>query len=647
MQSWKSIKTEYYLIGGIILLGTILRFWDFTNIPFTHDEFSALKRLHFDSFGELIEKGVKIDAHPAGIHVMMYYWIKLFGATEIVVKLPFILMGIASIWLIYKIGKHWFNVSAGLVSAAFMATMQFSIMYSQIARPYISGLFVCLLMVWYWSQLIKNPEEKYWKNYVGFILAAALCAYNHHFSLLFAALVGLTGIFVIQRKYLLKYALAGIAIFILYLPHLSIFLYQLNIGGVEEWLAKPTSAFLWEFILYLFHFSWFVYLIVIALVGFGIYHMKKQRPHKFFYISIIWFMVPFLIGYLYSVYVNSVLQYSVLIFSFPFFLLAIFGLLPKLESKHLIFVVGIISIINVGALVFERQHYKIFYQTRFKQFLVDTQKQIDELGEENCTVLLANHSEINDYYVDQLGLTFEYFNVIEDGKKVTASDLFKVIDYVENAQTKYLLFGGVAYAQSEIYPIIKEYYPTLENQFNYYASNLFVFKNNEATTNEYLQEFSNGFELSAEFWNYNLSMVTDSNSYGGNSSYVMTPDHEYGVEFEKEFLANEIGANDHIDFTTKVFFEDRVNETLLVTTIAQNDSVVHWSAGNTTNFNIQPNKWQTIYHSIGVRGIDYSQPFTLKSFVWNKEKVLFYLDDFTIRIRKGNPLLYSLTERIL
>ena len=229
MKRLQSITTHHYILLGILVLGAVLRFWNFSEIPFTHDEFSALGRLHFDSFGELIAKGVKIDGHPAGVHVFMYYWIQLFGESEIAVKFPFITMGIASIYLIYSIGKLWFNYSVGLISAAFMATMEFSVMYSQIARPYISGLFLCLLMVVYWSKLIKTPQTNFWKNYTGFVLAAALCAYNHHFSLLFAAIVGVSGVFLVQKKYLLKYALSGLAIFVLYLPHLSIFLYQLNI----------------------------------------------------------------------------------------------------------------------------------------------------------------------------------------------------------------------------------------------------------------------------------------------------------------------------------------------------------------------------------------------------------------------------------
>ncbi|MFZ4414916.1 MAG: hypothetical protein ACOYOV_17650, partial [Bacteroidales bacterium] len=57
------------LIFIILAVGVILRFYKFTEIPFTNDELSALYRARFDSFHELIAKGVLIDGHPAGVQV--------------------------------------------------------------------------------------------------------------------------------------------------------------------------------------------------------------------------------------------------------------------------------------------------------------------------------------------------------------------------------------------------------------------------------------------------------------------------------------------------------------------------------------------------------------------------------------------------
>ena len=253
----------------ILFIGSILRFYNYVEIPFTHDEFSALFRLNFDSFSELIEKGVKVDGHPAGVHVFLYYWTKVFGSSEWIVKLPFTIFGIVSIWIIYLIGKKWFNETVGLISAAFIASIQFTVIYSQIARPYISGMFFSLIMVYYWTLIIKTSEKNFFKNICLFVLASTICAYNHHFSLLFAVIVGLSGLFMIQKKYTLKYIISGLLIFMLYIPHLGIFFYQLNIGGIgglDGWLGKPTNDFIIQYIWYILNFSTFSILMTLSLI---------------------------------------------------------------------------------------------------------------------------------------------------------------------------------------------------------------------------------------------------------------------------------------------------------------------------------------------------------------------------------------------
>ena len=127
-------------------------------------------------------------------------------------------------------------------------------------------------MIYFWTNLIKYPSKKFYKNSILFILSASLCTYNHHFSLLFATIVGLSGLFFIQKKYFVKYIISGVLIFVLYIPHLNIFMYQLSIGGVggvDGWLGKPHNDFILEFVKYIFNFSLLPIIVVIGLFIFG------------------------------------------------------------------------------------------------------------------------------------------------------------------------------------------------------------------------------------------------------------------------------------------------------------------------------------------------------------------------------------------
>lgn len=136
-----TIRKPDYLLLFIILVGTMLRFYGFPHIPFMYDEVSAWARTGYTNFHDLIDKGVKGDGHPAAIQVFLNYWRLVAGDSEAAFKFPFLLMGLFSIWLVFLIAKCWFNRSVGYLSAAFIACLQYAVMYSQIARPYMSGLF--------------------------------------------------------------------------------------------------------------------------------------------------------------------------------------------------------------------------------------------------------------------------------------------------------------------------------------------------------------------------------------------------------------------------------------------------------------------------------------------------------------------------
>jgi len=179
------ISDDTFLIIIVVLLAAVLRFYNFWDLPFMHDEFSAILRTYYDNFSQLIEIGVKQnDSHPAGVQVFIYFWIKLFGLNEASLKFPFIIMGTASVYVIYLIGKQWFGKSSALLSALTMAIIQFGIFYSQLARPYSPGLFFVLLSTYFWTKLVFDKKPKL-SAIAAYILISSIASYIHAFSLFF------------------------------------------------------------------------------------------------------------------------------------------------------------------------------------------------------------------------------------------------------------------------------------------------------------------------------------------------------------------------------------------------------------------------------------------------------------------------------
>src|SRR5690606_27466599 len=232
-------------LGVLLLLAAVLRLWDLPHIPYTHDEISALIRI-YPSLGETLRTGViALDTHPPGVQVFEWAWTRLFGMGEAAVKLPFILLSLAVLLLLYRFAYAWCGANVALLLTALLATLQYTVMYGQIARPYAAGLFTTALLA---DQLTRFLGTGSRRALIGTAVAVVLSAYTHHFALLLAALMVLTGalwILPAQRK---AYWIACGAAALAYLPNVPIFLKQLGAKGLDEWLAPPTAMWVPDYL---------------------------------------------------------------------------------------------------------------------------------------------------------------------------------------------------------------------------------------------------------------------------------------------------------------------------------------------------------------------------------------------------------------
>ena len=439
-----------------------------------HDEFSAIFRTYYDSFSDLIEIGVKQnDSHPAGVQVFIYYWIKLFGINEASLKFPFILLGTFSVYVIYLIGKQWFSNVAALLSALVFAVIQFSIFYSQLARPYAPGLFFVLLSTLFWTKLVFDKQVKL-SIIVGYVLVASCASYIHAFSLFFIFIQGVSGLLFLKQKKLLNYVLINVLVFLLYLPHLSVFLAQIGRGDIGGWLGEPSVFFLLEFVNYVFHYSWiFIALIlgVIIILPF-ISSNKNKGINKFRYLALGWFLVTYLVAHIYSVFRSPIIQYSTLLFVFPFLLLFAFSFIGEIKLKLKVFLFVLIAIVGIFSLIVNRQHYNIMYIQGFDGIsdeIVNDNKLFDQ--KDNAVVLQSPEHRMFDYYLNKNKLDTNYF------KLSNANKISEVVDFLNTKNADVLMFGWADYANLEYLEFFKHRYKYILKEKQFFNSEYYLFSN--------------------------------------------------------------------------------------------------------------------------------------------------------------------------
>ncbi|MCX6266696.1 MAG: glycosyltransferase family 39 protein [Bacteroidetes bacterium] len=643
---FRRLSADDALITIIMIIGALLRLYRLSEIPFTHDEFSAILRTGFATFHDLIEKGIKIDGHPAGVQVFLYYMVKYFGVSEAVLKAPFILFGVISIWLVYRIGKDWFNSTVGLVVASFVAFLQFPVMYSQIARPYASGLFFVLMMVFFWTRVIFHPQRKYYLNLAGYVISGALCTYNHHFSMLFAAMVGISGLFFCSADKMRKYVAGGLLIVVLYLPHLPILLYQLGIGGIEGWLSKPGYNFIFDYVQYIFHFSIYIYLLIIILISLSLYWYQEIPPvrKKFILISLIWFLMPYIIGFIYSKYRSSVLQYSVLLFSFPFLLFVLFGFFKTEKALHKTILVALIGLIVIPSLIIERQHYKLFYHDAYREIVVESKHAVDSLGINRCAVILDTKKDINQYYLEKLTCEALTFNYLEDQAEIGGLAI-----WLDSCTTDFLAFGSLTSSKSENYAMMMEKFPFLIRHKSYCGGDFYLFsrKKPEKPSGEYFYSSVNTFEPSSPDWGWvNDKRCIDSLTLDGKKSYVNDLGSEFSPAYTKSLRDLIRTENDVIDVSVDVRLPPVFPGAWLVASISSEGKDLKWSSAAINDF-VKPGHHGTVFISLRISDIDLRHHrLMFNTYIWNPVKSPYLMDNFKVRVRSGNPVIYGLYRKV-
>lgn len=621
----KRINYNYLLLFLIVVVACVLRFYDYGNSSISHDEFSALFRTNYDSFSKEIQKGIIEDVHPPLIQLLLYYWTMSFGWSAYSIKLPFILFGIGSVIVAFFIGKKWYSQTAGLIVACFIASMEYTIMYSQTARPYSSGMFFALMMVYFWTNIVQKPQEKYIKNAIFFVVFACLCSYNHHFSLLIAFIVGVSGLFVIDKKFIKKYILTCLCVIVLYLPNIPILLAQMKMKGAGGWLGKPNKDFLIQYVEYLFHYSIAVYLVAFGLFIYSIIKTNDFKKYKkIYFIMLSWFFVPFAIGFIYSYLVDAVLQFSSLIFGVSFLLFALFGLIKEQKTIVNLIIVVVILIVNITTLITTRQYYDLFYKSIYTKTITDREDAKKTYSK--ITTIMSCDKNITTYYLNKFNLHSSFINLndIKDGR--TLANILKQ----EQNKNDYLYLGEFAYENPVFVQIIKDYFPYIVNNNDYYAGNTFVFS--KINKKEYIQK-TKDFD-SVLYFSPKIISIKENQQYSSAISFPL-----------KQIMNN---RNNFIDVSASVYCCGYDTNSVLAIELDKRNKSFYWTCTPLKDYvsKEDTNKWVKIYLSLKLSDVNLNhRKITFKVYFANDNKHKFFYKNLTIKRRTGNKVVYKMLER--
>src|SRR3989344_3305794 len=175
LQSGQMLKYEAMIY--LVLLATLVFRLIALNQSLWLDEAINVNVARALSFKSLIFNYSLGDFHSPLYHLILRGWILLFGSSEVLVRLPSVFLGVATVFITYLIGKKLFENKTALIGATLMSTAPLHIYYSQETRMYMLAAFFSSLSVYFFILLLKRDHIWYW---VGFIISTSLMLYTDY-----------------------------------------------------------------------------------------------------------------------------------------------------------------------------------------------------------------------------------------------------------------------------------------------------------------------------------------------------------------------------------------------------------------------------------------------------------------------------------
>jgi len=323
----------------------------------------------------------------------------------------------------------------------------------------------------------------------------------------------------------------------------------------------------------------------------------------------------------------------------------VFSFYRDIKSLYKIVIFIVFTSASIYTLIFERQHYKLFYESGYKEILVESAKVIEGKGEDNVTTVLYLPEKIHEYYLDKLQM---------DGDNLYNPDsignFIKFREFLRKQSSDYLIIGWAGFPNLEYLAIAEEIYPYMIQKKTWFITDFYLFSKIKPEKKDYsfadriIYHSEHNFEKHEDGWDDIKPINTlPGISYKDDRVLRLDKTSEYSPGFHAE-LQNIIEKKTNIIFiSVDALMPDTISNALLVCVLKSEGKVIDWRANNFNDFINKPNKRLSVHLAVKLPDINLNYPdIEISTYIWNKNLEELFVDDFRIVVREGNPVIYSL-----
>ncbi len=210
------------IIAIIIFLSLLFRLISI-NQSFWWDETISAIYAKSQTFHQFVFNYPLADFHPPGYFALIWIWGRIFGFSEMSLRMPSVIFGILTIFLVYLIGEKY-QKKVGIIAAIFLSISPLGVYYSQEARMYSFAAFAVTFSIY----CLLNLRDKL-KSIFFYALACTLVLYSDYVAY-FIIPVEIVYIFIYKRSLFYSLVKAWFITLILYIPWLVVLPNQLIQG---------------------------------------------------------------------------------------------------------------------------------------------------------------------------------------------------------------------------------------------------------------------------------------------------------------------------------------------------------------------------------------------------------------------------------
>jgi len=310
------------------------------------------------------------------------------------------------------------------------------------------------------------------------------------------------------------------------------------------------------------------------------------------------FGLTFLVAFIYSVYRNPVLQFPVLLFAWPFMLAFLFSAVQYLPRILFVWVIGLMTCLQLYSLVYMRKHYQVFYNQSYK---ATVEQIVTNVPAYTPLLLNGNQPFYFNYYFSKNTYTPNYLHTRIDSLSIP---LYQKL--LQNTKADTLVVAHAFYLSSIYFEWAKVYYPTVLFHQQQAFNELYVLCKNQEPTQP----------------NKLFDTLTSAILYSKNSRLTcdQLPQQRLRMVAKVEFTDDTIPNNSVL--VVKVF-----------------DTSQRMIAESSQSY--FSNNKQIALTSLDIEPTPYTRILNVQAFVHNEKQQQLIIQNLTLEAQPGNSLIYG------